>query len=123
MKAISIRQPWAWAIVAGHKPIENRTWKTSFRGRVLIHAGRAAVSGADLEELARHARRQGFPMPEADRLFRGGIVGSIEIIDVVTTSSDPWFKGPFGWILEEPRPARFRSCAGRLRLFRVDGPP
>ncbi|WP_206002040.1 ASCH domain-containing protein [Paraburkholderia aromaticivorans] len=39
MKALSIRQPWAWLIVKGHKDIENRTWSTRFRGRVLIHAG------------------------------------------------------------------------------------
>ena len=39
MKAITIKQPWASLIVEGIKDIENRTWKTSFRGRVLIHAG------------------------------------------------------------------------------------
>ena len=40
MKALSVRQPWAWAIVAGWKPIENRTWATDYRGPLLIHAGR-----------------------------------------------------------------------------------
>jgi ASCH domain len=39
MKALSVRQPWAWLIVQGFKGIENRTWQTSFRGTVLIHAG------------------------------------------------------------------------------------
>ncbi|HTV55212.1 MAG TPA: ASCH domain-containing protein, partial [Terriglobia bacterium] len=38
MKALSIRQPWAWLIVNGFKPIENRSWNTNFRGRILIHA-------------------------------------------------------------------------------------
>jgi len=38
MKAISIRQPWANLIVHDIKPIENRSWKTNFRGRVLVHA-------------------------------------------------------------------------------------
>jgi len=40
MKAISIRQPWAWLIVNGYKDIENRSWPTKFRGRVLIHASK-----------------------------------------------------------------------------------
>ena len=43
MKAITIKQPWASLIVAGIKDIENRTWKTSFRGRVLIHAAKTPV--------------------------------------------------------------------------------
>jgi hypothetical protein len=38
MKIITIRQPWAHLIVNGSKNIENRTWPTSYRGPVLIHA-------------------------------------------------------------------------------------
>jgi hypothetical protein len=32
MKTLSVRQPYAWLIVAGFKPIENRTWRTTYRG-------------------------------------------------------------------------------------------
>ena len=39
MPALSIRQPWAWAILHAGKDIENRSWRTAFRGEVLIHAG------------------------------------------------------------------------------------
>lgn len=39
MKTLSIQQPWASLIVAGIKDVENRTWKTPFRGKVLIHTG------------------------------------------------------------------------------------
>src|SRR5580765_3071606 len=39
MKALSIRQPWAWLIVNGHKPVENRSWPTKYTGKLLIHAG------------------------------------------------------------------------------------
>ena len=38
MKILSIRQPWAALIVHGFKETENRTWSTSYRGPVLIHA-------------------------------------------------------------------------------------
>lgn len=40
MKALSILQPWAWLITAGHKDIENRRWWTNYRGPFLIHAGK-----------------------------------------------------------------------------------
>jgi len=39
MKALSVRQPWAWLIANNLKPIENRTWPTRYRGAFLIHAG------------------------------------------------------------------------------------
>jgi hypothetical protein len=39
LKAISIRQPWAWLIVNGYMDVENRIWAANVRGRVLIHAG------------------------------------------------------------------------------------
>ncbi len=41
MKALSIKQPWAAAIATGLKTIETRTWKTKYRGPILIVAGRS----------------------------------------------------------------------------------
>ena len=38
MKCLSILQPWAWAIIHGGKDVENRTWRTAYRGPLLIHA-------------------------------------------------------------------------------------
>jgi hypothetical protein len=40
MKAISIKQPFAWLLVNGFKDLENRNWKTNFRGEILIHASK-----------------------------------------------------------------------------------
>ncbi len=40
MKALSIKQPWAWAILNAGKDIENRNWKTNFRGKFYIHASK-----------------------------------------------------------------------------------
>lgn len=39
MKALTIKQPWASLIVDGYKTYEFRSWKTNYRGKVLIHAG------------------------------------------------------------------------------------
>ncbi len=41
MKAITIKQPWATLIAKGYKEYEFRTWKTNYRGDVLIHAGKS----------------------------------------------------------------------------------
>ena len=43
MIAISIRQPWASLILKCGKDIENRSWPTKFRGRILVHAAALAV--------------------------------------------------------------------------------
>lgn len=40
MKAITVQQPWAWCIAAGHKRVENRGWITGYRGPLAIHAGK-----------------------------------------------------------------------------------
>jgi ASCH domain len=42
---LTIRNPWCWAILHGGKTVENRSWKTSYRGPILLHAG--ARSGWD----------------------------------------------------------------------------
>jgi ASCH domain len=38
---LTVRQPWAWAIIHGGKDVENRSWRTKYRGPLLIHAGSA----------------------------------------------------------------------------------
>lgn len=40
MKVITIKQPFASLIAAGIKEYEFRTWKTNYRGEILIHAGK-----------------------------------------------------------------------------------
>lgn len=39
MKGITIREPWASLIVNGYKKYEFRSWKTNYRGKILIHTG------------------------------------------------------------------------------------
>jgi hypothetical protein len=118
MKALSILQPWAWLIVNGHKDIENRSWSTTFRGDILVHAGKR-WGREQREDLA--YVREAFPhiaLPEAFDL--GGIVGAVSIVDCVSTSSSPWFNGPFGFALKNGRTApRFVPWKGQLGFFYV----
>ena len=116
MKALSIRQPWAWLIVHGHKDVENRAWPTGFRGRFLVHAGRQL----DQEGYRRARSRTGLVLPPADELARGGIVGEAEIVDCVDEYPGPWFSGPYGFVLRNARPLPFRPLAGRLGFFEVE---
>jgi hypothetical protein len=113
LKALSVRQPYAWAIIHGGKDVENRSWHSPFRGRVLVHAGRHwhAVGPQEL------SRRMGVEVP-AD-LPLGGIVGMVEIVDCVDAHESRWFEGPWGFVLRNPRPLPFVPCAGHLGFYDV----
>jgi hypothetical protein len=118
--ALSIRQPWAWAIFNAGKDIENRDWVTEYRGRVLIHVGLTmtrAEYDAGIESI--HAVVPAIVAPAADMLPRGGIVGSVEIVDCVSSSASPWFVGEFGFVLRDPQPMPFTPYKGRLQFFNV----
>lgn len=122
MKALSIRQPWAWLIVHGWKDIENREWPTRFRGRCWVHAS-ATMTRADYEACAIYVAGLELPkpveLPLASELTRGGIVGAMEIVDCVTASESPWFCGTYGFVLRGGQPAAFRYVKGKLGFFEV----
>ena len=116
MKALSIRQPWAWLIVTGHKDIENRTWSTSYRGKFLIHTGKKF----DQAGYKWVVSEMGIAMPEPSKFKRGGIVGVAEITECVTHHSSKWFSGPYGFVLENARSLQFVLFPGKLGFFDVD---
>lgn len=41
MKTLTIKEPWATLIIDGYKKYEFRSWKTNYRGKILIHAGKS----------------------------------------------------------------------------------
>jgi ASCH domain len=113
-KAISIRQPWAWAIVEGWKDVENRTWPTAYRGPLLIHAG---LREDNLGWLA--LDRMGVEFPE--EVEGGGIIGVVDLVDCARDYDSPWAApGCWHWLLENPRPLPFRATRGRLGIFHVE---
>jgi len=142
MKALTIHQPWAAAIMAGVKRVENRTWFTNTRGRLAIHAG-LSIDPAGEELLA----RAGVELPQAVEDLPGGVVlGTVELVDLVRYPSpgakqrtlgpefgdedpyalagDPLASGPWCWVLRNPRKwARPVPCKGKQGLweFRSDG--
>lgn len=123
MKALAIKQPWAWLIIHGGKTIENRTWHTKFRGRFLVHASagmtkheydcvRSFLSYPGLHEL-------GIKLPPFAELPRGGIIGSVELVDSLDNSDSPWYMGEKGFLLRDPKPSEFIPLKGRLGFFDV----
>ncbi|TQF28859.1 ASCH domain-containing protein [Bradyrhizobium sp. UNPA324] len=121
MKIISIRQPWAALIISGgtdvqtgataFKDVENRTWATSYRGPVLIHASKRpdAVRPEEIE------RRFGVRLSSDQQL--GGIIGMVDIIDCVRPHPSRWYAPEhFAFVLANPRPLPFVRWKGALSL-------
>ena len=78
MRALSIRQPHAEAILRGTKKIEYRSGPTNIRGRILIYAAQGRYSTAEERKMMKMYRISDV---EIDALPRGVIVGSVELFD------------------------------------------
>ena len=105
------------AHVNGYKDVENRTWRTSCRGRIYIHAGKLFSEHDWIDtEAERYIKAEG-----TERRVYGAIIGEVTIANCVTESDSPWFEGPIGWVLRDPvayeTPIPYR---GRLGLFEVE---
>jgi len=125
MKALSIRQPWAWLLLKGIKDIENRTWRTNHRGPFLIHASKKFDTKSIIWIY------DNFPSlkPELDPyilhgcsrvLDCGGIIGIADLIDCVEWSDSPWYTGNYGFVVHNIRPLQFHECKGQLGFFNIN---
>jgi len=122
--ALSIRQPWAWAILHAGKDIENRSWESLRRGPICIHAAKGLTKREfdGFVDLARAMTRVGtWPkdvwVPEMKDLARGGIIGVADLVGCVRESASPWFQGTYGFVLANVRPVEFIPCIGALGFF------
>ena len=124
MKTLSIQQPWAWAIVHGFKDIENRTWRTKYRGPLLIHAGKKEDTES-VEYVVRMVAAQTNDLPALviqDYIrqgHRGAVVGHARLSDCVSAHRSEWFEGPWGFVLDDAMPLQPHPYKGRLGLFDV----
>jgi hypothetical protein len=120
--AISIKQPWAHAILHFGKDVENRTWdlpRKFFGKTVLIHAGKRFDDAAYL-----HFKNQRYPMPPFSALRTGGIVGELTFSAHITPGPrSPWAEpGMHWWHISSARPLSYFPCKGSLGFFTVDYP-
>jgi hypothetical protein len=133
MKTLSICQPWVTLVILGIKRLETRSWRTSRRGRIAIHASRAFTQEAQRlcgEEPFRSAlEAAGFR--GADDLPLGALLGTVELVgctaaddlnldalDAAELAFGDFGPGRWAWELRHPQPldapVPFR---GRLGFF------
>jgi hypothetical protein len=120
IKALTIRQPWAELILRGRKPFELRTWRTNYRGPLVIHAA-AKIDAWD----ARH-----FGL-DPEKLTTSAFVGFASLLDVRPYTREDarllkkqragygWFPGNLSWVLKKPRRISPVKAKGQLSLFIV----
>lgn len=110
MRAVSIRQPWAWLIVNGHVGFANLDWPTSYRGEFLIRAGLKLVQREYRDTAAQLLDQLGIEVPhhtDEGRVPRGGIVGMAALTGMAMQHPSPAFRGPYAWLLAGARQLPF----------------
>ena len=110
MRCITVHQPYASAIFELGKDVENRSWKTDYRGPLAIHASKRFDESAVL--------------PAKQDLYRtdwplGSVIGIVQLVDCVRDSHSKWaMRGQWHWVLSSPvmfsRPV---ALIGRQRLY------
>ena len=124
IRALSVRQPWAWAIVNRYKRVGNRTWFTRYRGALLIHASKTKRDHGYIKLVARYSG-QTLTHFESN-LDYGAIVGACNLSDVLApeerTPQPEWsLPGYMHWVLTDALALREPCpCAGKLGLWRPD---
>lgn len=104
IEALTLTPPWDFAIIHCGKSIENRKWKTTKRGWVLIHAAQQ-TSPEDHAAVIETAQAAGYtgPMPEYREVRRSAITGAVRIVNVMHYDEQARCKMPLGWSV----PAQF----------------
>lgn len=130
MKALTVRQPWAWALIHAGKDVENRTQAWSYRGPLAIHAGLARF---EQDNLASWTHREAHGGDTRTDIKFGAVIGVVELIDVHVSwrsedgpcCASPWAQFAEGptkpvvhLVVENPRPlARPIAARGQLGLW------
>lgn len=134
---LSVRQPWAWLIIQGFKSIENRTWRTNYRGELYIHAGKSfdweALDRLEWEmpgianEIKKHFRLNRSTRLTSYKLHPdtlsefGAIIGRVTLEDCVTNSHSIWAEeGCYHWKVTAPFPITPIPMSGQLGLFKAE---
>lgn len=131
MKALTVSQPWANLIASGLKFVENRTWPTSYRGPLAIHAGKGSqyltpqqltmyptgciVATCDLVHCV-HIREV------AERIDKNEHIKPIGPNSNKTVQDVFWHdftEGPYLWILDNIRPVVDHPIKGAQGLWNV----
>lgn len=127
-KALSFKQPFAWLITNGYLMVDDRTWGTTYRGPILIHASKGLY---DVYYDYLRANTD-IPLPPKEELTYGGVVGIANLVLCSRPNALPertsrlhraQFQGMnsqhYGFLFEQARPVAFIPCSGKLGIFEV----
>lgn len=116
MKALSVKQPWATLLVGGRKTIEVRSWKTAYRGSLVICASAAPKNVFWFDEEGKVHRL----------LHAGCIIGIVDLLDCrPLAKSDEeaaccdYVPNAYAWVTSAVSFCRPDRIVGRLNLFDV----
>lgn len=147
MKALTIKQPWATLIALGEKRIETRSWKTSYRGPILIHAGNQIDNFICHQEpylkiLNEHDIILSSDLPTGEIIAKANLVDCIKMKDLVLSDDgEPiasilegeqviaynefkfgdYTPGRYAWILEDVELIKPIPAKGQLSLWNFKG--
>lgn len=138
-KALTVRHPWAWAIIEGGKDVENRSHKTNYRGPLYIHAAKAMDFDAfihpalvDAEEAywALHSDGPFGEITPIDLSTSGMVLGTVELIgchpadecrSALGLCSEWAFPDGYHWVLANPIPLEIPfDATGKLGIWNLN---
>ncbi len=119
LRCLAVQQPFAWAICANVKDIENRSWQTKHRGTIVI------VASGNTSRIKAYQRDAKPLKLSAEHLTVGAAIGIADIVGIQplnpSLEANPWAFGPYCWQLANGR--LFREpipCKGKLNLYTPD---
>ena len=128
MKALSIRNPWAWFILNAGKNVENRGTRWVYRGPVLIHVGASLTKDEYRAWRAAGESMRSDPeprarVPEYSEMQRGGFIGIVRITGcsehAIYDEHDP----TYGYDLADAQALPFVPARGSLGIYNVEHRP
>jgi hypothetical protein len=122
MNALSVKNPVGELIILGYKPIETRTWKTNFRGDILICVSQKLFTGKLFIP-------SGFSSHDMTNAYYhvGKAICVVSLVDIRPMVKEdeklaccPIYDGAYSWILENIRPIKRFPVKGKLNIFQVE---
>ena len=129
MKVLSIKEPFATLICKGDKTIETRSWKTNYRGEILIHASGKSLAKEYLDNPFVADLIGGMKFNYGNIICKCELVDCIYMDEVFINNIKKNTKeynlglyelGRYAWILKNVQPIVPISAKGKLNLWNYD---
>jgi len=119
MLAISIRQPWLWLILEGHRPIHIDDWRPepAYQGDILLHASKSQTK-KEFQAAQEFINFYGLDIQLPESCPVGGIVGRANLVKVCRDYESVWADPMlWSWVLSNVQKLPLVECKGQKGLF------